>query len=190
MARKSNAKGSAFERLVCRKLTEWITGSPTPEIFWRSATSGAKATQDRKAGRKSNMGGDIVAVAPEGQQFINRYSIECKDRKTYGKLESIAEGWGPLLKWWVQCANDAKQTERLPLMIYKAKGTPLNIAHLINTGFREPRLFFNCPVYNEGVGIVLFEEWLAGNKWVQLGPARTVAPGVQMRSKRPIRVGK
>ncbi len=167
MSGKSNAKGSEFERLVCRKLTEWVTGSPTPEIFWRSAVSGAKATQDRKAGRASNMGGDIVAVHPAGQPFMERFSVECKNRKTYGRLENLIDckSKGEFLQWWWQCAEDASLAAKLPLLIYKAKGTPIYIAFHTNKGFKVPRLVYNCPVYNESVGITLFEHWLKQNPW-------------------------
>ncbi len=47
----SPSKGGGFERLICRKFTKWLTGNDQPEVLWRSATSGAKATQDAKAGR-------------------------------------------------------------------------------------------------------------------------------------------
>ncbi len=63
--RRGPEKGGEYERLICRDLTTWV--DPTrekgkPELFWRSATSGAKATQDTKAGRKANQGGDIIAI--------------------------------------------------------------------------------------------------------------------------------
>ena len=185
MSGKSNAKGSSFERLICRRLTEWITGKPIPEIFWRSATSGAKATVDRKAGRDSNMGGDIVAIDPAGQPFIDRYSVECKNRKSYGRLENVIAGKGELLEWWVQCARDAELAEKIPLLIYKAKGTPVYIAHPMCVGFAEPRLVFTCTGYNEGVGIVLFEDWLWVNRWDFLRPNKLVHFGFPDPSTKP-----
>ena len=187
MSAKSNAKGSSFERLICRKLTEWVTGSPTPEIFWRSATSGAKATQDRKAGRGSNMGGDLVAIHPLGQPFIDRYSVECKDRKSYGKLENLIDGKGELLEWWGQCVRDATASERYPLLIYKAKNTPIYVAHPLDIALAVPRLSFFCTVYNGGVGIVLFEEWMKYNRWIRDDPAHIRSFG-RIFDSRPARV--
>ena len=67
---RGSQKGGEFERKICRVFTKWITGQDKPEIFWRSATSGAKATQDHKKGHKSKMGGDIVAVDRQGQWFM------------------------------------------------------------------------------------------------------------------------
>lgn len=172
---KSNSKGSAFERLVCRRLTELVTGSPTPEIFWRSATSGAKATVDRAAGRESNMGGDIVAIDPKGQPFLNKFSVECKDRASFGKMDSLIQGKGELLAWWRQCAEDAKASRRYPLMIFKALRTQVYVAWLVGTAFT-PRggryIVFRCPVYNEDVSVGLFEEWIEMNDW---NPKNTVS---------------
>ena len=165
MSAKSNAKGSSFERLVCRKLTEWITGSQTPEIFWRSATSGAKATQDRKVGRASHMGGDIVAVNGAGRAFLDTFSVECKDRQSYGGLENLIVGKGELLKWWTQCAEDAQKSQRGPLLIYKALRTPIYVAYRLDQSCapRGRTLIFLCPVYNTSVGISVFEDWLKAN---------------------------
>ena len=173
-----NAKGGAFERLVCRRLTEWITGTPTPEVLWRSATSGAKATVDRAAGRESHMGGDLVAIHPKGQPFIDKYSVECKDRKSYGRLENLVVGKGELLQWWLQCAEDANHSQRMPLLIYKGNRTPIYIAHWINMGFVIPRLTFKCPFFSDwDVGIVLFDDWLAQNKWRGGGGVQVGAGG-------------
>ena len=38
------AKGSAFEREVCKMLNVWLTGKEKPYVFWRSPSSGALAT--------------------------------------------------------------------------------------------------------------------------------------------------
>lgn len=118
MANKA-AKGSEFERQVCRQLTEWVTGKRRPEIFWRSATSGAKATSEIKAGRRSHMGGDIVAIHPEGQWFTTLFSVECKNRKSFGALPYFLLGEVALYEWWARCCLDAVSTTRVPLLIFR-----------------------------------------------------------------------
>lgn len=154
----ANAKGGAFERLICRKLTEWITGKPKPEIFWRSATSGAKATVEHKAGRDSHMGGDLVTIHPKGQPFIDQFSVELKHRKSYGKMESLIEGKGALLEWWNQCEEDAIRSSRYPLLIFKANRTPIYVAHVVP--WRRRGLKFSDLESHHEVCIVTLDCWL------------------------------
>ena len=160
----SNSKGGEFERLVCRMFTKWLTGNERPEVLWRSATSGAKATQDAKAGRQSKMGGDLVAIAPEGQPLIDVFSIECKDRKSYGKIEGFFQEQGEIWEWWGQCVNDADISNREPLMVFKGYRTPIYIAYCIDI---IDDLFVGYPdrlVKQEGelrdIGIAVFDDWL------------------------------
>ena len=71
-------KGGDFERKVCRLLTKWITGKEKPEIFWRTPSSGAKATQDHRASHESDHHGDIMAIDEKGFWFTDYFLIECK----------------------------------------------------------------------------------------------------------------
>ena len=73
-----SSKGSAYEREICRMLSEWwVPGRD--DIFWRSAASGGRATVRTKKG-KSTFGqyGDITAIDPIGQPLTKVLSIECK----------------------------------------------------------------------------------------------------------------
>jgi len=74
------AKGGAFERLICRKLSLWWTNGKRDDVFARTASSGGRATQRSKKG-KSTFGqyGDIQAADPIGQPLIDLCAIECKD---------------------------------------------------------------------------------------------------------------
>lgn len=165
---QSNAKGGEFERLICRMFTKWLTGSERPEVIWRSATSGAKATQDVKAGRRSNMGGDFVAIAPEGQPLINAFSIEAKDRKSYGKIEGFFQEQGEIWEWWGQCVNDAEVSGREPLMVFKGYRTPIYAMYCIGIiddiclshGFVAPDRLVKQENGLRDIGIALFDDWL------------------------------
>lgn len=72
-------KGSAYEREVCTKLSLWWTGGQRDDVFWRSAGSGARAT-NRAARGLSTAGqyGDIAATDPIGAPFINQITVEIK----------------------------------------------------------------------------------------------------------------
>ena len=119
-------KGGNFEREQCRVLTEWVTGNRVPEIFWRSAASGAKATQGRKKGEHSHMAGDLVAVDEQGYWFADRFSVEFKFRKSYGELEQIFVGRNPIvMDWWKQTVRDAEAEDKIPLLVFKENQSPV-----------------------------------------------------------------
>lgn len=72
-------KGSAFEREISKKLSLWWTDGKRDDVFWRSQTSGARATQRNKKGQKTfGQEGDIQAVDPIGQPLIDVCTIELK----------------------------------------------------------------------------------------------------------------
>ena len=119
MAKNPGAKGSQFERDMCRRLTKWMTGEEKPEVVWRSSTSGAKATMEHKAGRRSHMGGDIVAIHPKGQWLTEMFSLEFKNRKSFGSLPLLFLNRAAVLDWWDQCVSDAKAQGKIPWMIFK-----------------------------------------------------------------------
>ena len=37
-------KGSSFERLVCKRMSMWLSKGERDDLFWRSAMSGGRAT--------------------------------------------------------------------------------------------------------------------------------------------------
>ena len=77
--RRKAGKGSAFEREVSKQLSEWWTGEEDSSVFWRSQTSGGRATQREKQGKKThNQYGDITVTDPIGQPLLDVVSIELK----------------------------------------------------------------------------------------------------------------
>ena len=174
---KISQKGGEFERNVCRALTTWIDSTRTsgkPELFWRSATSGAKATQDRKSGRNANQGGDIIAIQDEvlGTDHFwvtKSFSIECKDRKGYGNLDLILQAKGDFLKWWKQAVDDADKAQKEPLLIFKKRRGEILIAHRGHSTKMATNLptimFWEPPYYKQAVVISNFERWLKANKY-------------------------
>lgn len=75
------AKGSAFEREICRALTDWWTRDPESDVlFWRTAMSGGRATVRRKKGKKTTKShcGDIGALTDEGKPLTDLITFELK----------------------------------------------------------------------------------------------------------------
>lgn len=178
----SNQKGAQFEIWLCRRLTQWVTGQPKPEVFWRSAVSGAKATIDAAAGREAVMGGDIIAIAPAARFFCDRYSVEAKKRAVYGDFLGVMSGSlkTGLWAWWLQCCRDAARDGKQPFLVFKENRSPV---YLMTACARQRVHQAGTPNHLRwsggtikghrvpGAALWLLEDWLAAN------PADKVARG-------------
>lgn len=73
------AKGGAYEREICKKLSLWWTGGQRDDVFWRSASSGGRATVRAKRGASTyGQYGDIQAVDPIGVPLMRAVTLELK----------------------------------------------------------------------------------------------------------------
>lgn len=111
----NSGKGSGYEREVCKRLSQWWTGSKRDDVFWRSSGSGGRAKARGRAGR-ATMGqhGDIAATDPIGAPLIDLLTIEIKrgysqhtfqdliDRPVGGAVQECE-------KWLVQATESADQ---------------------------------------------------------------------------------
>jgi len=111
-------KGGGFEIQICRRLSLWITGAEKPEIFWRSASSGAKATVDRKKKVSTKMNGDIMAIDPRGEWLTKHFFIECKFYKDI-RFEDLVKKKGQLYEFWKKCLLESEEANLKPLLIFK-----------------------------------------------------------------------
>lgn len=72
-------KGAAWERSLCRRLSEWWTNGERDDCFWRTSQSGGRATSRAKAGKKADLHcGDICALDEEGAPLLRVISVEAK----------------------------------------------------------------------------------------------------------------
>lgn len=126
-------KGSAFEREVCEALSLWVTDGRKKDVFWRSATSGGRATSAHKRGEHIRQAGDICAVSPEGHEFCNQYFIECKHYKSLGILDFILNDRGRLARFWQVCKKEARKYDKIPLLIAKQNNIPTLVVTLHGT---------------------------------------------------------
>ena len=163
MGRASKAKGSGFERLVCRKLSLWVSQGKNEDLFWRSSLSGGRATVAQRKGRNVRQAGDICAVSPEGHVLTDVYFVECKNYRNLGIGHFLVADRGPLVKFWKIACKEAKKYNRKPMLIAKQSGLPVlvvvNIGHLSRfSGLYSIRPFgVDCDVY-------LFDD-LLGRTW-------------------------
>ena len=90
----ASKKGSAFERKICKQLSMWWSDGSDDAVFWRSDSSGARATSRGKKGKKTfGQYGDIQATNPIGQPLIDCCCIELKrGYKKWSFLDTIDKG--------------------------------------------------------------------------------------------------
>lgn len=117
------SKGSDFERGVSKRLSLWWTSNHRDDVFWRTAGSGAWVTSRRKAGKSTSTNhGDLQAIDPEGQPFVDLFYIEMKRGYKYDTLQlldSKRHSTCELYKFWSKLNAEADECGKLPLLILK-----------------------------------------------------------------------
>lgn len=119
------AKGSSFERKICKALSLWISKGEDEDLFWRSAMSGGRATTSAKSGKLlRRQCGDISAVSPEGHKLTDYFYVELKHVKDLAFDSFILKKAGSLYKFWLTAKREAKRYNRNPMIIAKQNNYP------------------------------------------------------------------
>jgi hypothetical protein len=86
-------------------------------IFWRQALSGGL----QKIKGFDDQAGDIMAQHPKGFPLISLFSIEAKAGYPAAKLiDALKHNKNNQLRaFWEQATHQAKESDRLPMLIYK-----------------------------------------------------------------------
>lgn len=122
----SKAKGSSFERLICKELSLWLSEDKRQDLFWRSSMSGGRATVALQQGiTLSSQAGDITAIHSSGQAFIEKFYVECKSYKTLNIPNLITGSGGNFIKFWTEADSEAKKYNKLAFFIAKQNNFPI-----------------------------------------------------------------
>ena len=120
-------KGGQFERTICKELSLWWTEGERNDVFWRTSTSGARATSRSKKG-KSTFGqyGDIQATDPIGQPLIDLCTIEIKKgyfKHTYFDLmdKLSSETKQPYRQFIQQARDQQKEAKTFSWLLITAR---------------------------------------------------------------------
>lgn len=115
-------KGNALERRISKELSLWWTNGKHDDIFWRSASSGGRATQRAKSGKHtSGSYGDITAVDHIGDPLLKFFCIELK--KGYTKdidVLDLIDGKKKvptIVKFWKQVEKATKEANALTSLL-------------------------------------------------------------------------
>src|ERR1043166_5512869 len=125
------AKGSGFEREVCKALSKWVSKGKRQDIFWRSAMSGGRATVQHAKGISIRQAGDICAVAPEGHVLTDRWFLECKHVKNLAIQSFLLYGTGALANFWKVAQQQARQHRKSPMIIARQNHLPIIVVTYI-----------------------------------------------------------
>lgn len=120
MGKMSKRKGASYERLICQRLSLWVSELVREDVFWRSAMSGGRASLKKHnvRGRKFDaQSGDLSAIHEVGYPFINTFVVDCKHKNDLKWSTAIYRGSGNLAQGWEQVVGDAKAAQKLPMMI-------------------------------------------------------------------------
>ena len=113
------AKGSAYEREICRDLSLWVSGGEQEDIYWRAAMSGGRSTVAAKRGKTlAAQAGDISCIHSIGMAFAALFMIEVKFYRDlqYGGLVT---GKGHLIDFWKIAQKEAARCYKHPLLVAK-----------------------------------------------------------------------
>lgn len=167
------AKGSAFEREVCRRLSLWVSSGRQEDVFWRSAMSGGRSTVAKIKGKRlAAQAGDISCIHPIGQHFADTFLVECKNYRDLNFI-GLLSGKGNLLKFWDSTRKEASHYNKYPLLVAKQNQHPTfacldaDGVYVLNTQY-----LFSLPQY--GLWITLFNDML-----------EKLPPFVEKRNGRP-----
>lgn len=130
------SKGSGFEGQVAKKLTAALA----PLTFIRSPGSGARLGGKNYETFSKMFGADamklfvadVVATNDKESGLDFLHSIECKSYKTPDNFTSLASGTANVFKWFEESVEDAKKTDKNPLLIFKWNNTAIFVAVNLN----------------------------------------------------------
>ena len=106
-------KGSPYERLICRQLSEWWSGGTDSDLFWRTSNSGGRATvRGRKKLATRGHYGDVAATDAVGAPLLDFLTLELKrgysGRTIQDLLDSGPKGKQVYREWFEQARNSHK----------------------------------------------------------------------------------
>lgn len=156
-------KGASFERLTCRELSLWLSQGANEDLFWRSAMSGGRSTVAAAKGKRlATQCGDISAIHPLGAKLTDRFLIENKAYKDLNFVGLLLKR-GKLADFWLETCKQARQYEKLPMLIAKQNQQPI-IVCLNRVGQQILGLDAHIMIPSMGLRIVLFDQFIKAAK--------------------------
>lgn len=111
-------KGPPFERLIAKELSRWWSGGTDDSLFWRTHSSGARATQRTKQGKRTaGQYGDICSTDPSSKPFTDLFTVSIKRGYPRYDLDTLFDrpgnkhGYREFIDAAIATAEEAKTPE-------------------------------------------------------------------------------
>lgn len=154
-------KGSAFERLVCRLLSEWLSFGQRKDLFTRNVLSGGAFTVAAAKNQKFGNPGDVSASHPLAHAFCEKYLVEAKHWRNLGLDTAL---WhmdaGDLRKAIIKAKKQSDQSDRGLLFVARQNNRP---TLLFTPMSLEPRVPFYHLLWSGEICCCLFDDFLKLN---------------------------
>lgn len=156
---------------MCKLLSMWWSGGERDDLFWRTSTSGGRATFRSKQDRKTQgQYGDVAATDPVGKPLIDFATIELKTGYNKHTLHNLIDAPGRYKqaqewrKWIDKATLDrvrsgtltwmiiAKRDQREPIVVIPLKPLHQIENHLrdyFNKVFVRPAVWMNLNTVTE-----------------------------------------
>lgn len=114
-------KGPDLERDVCRLLSEWWCPGRS-DIFWRTHSSGARATTRQKAGKRTaGQYGDVAASDPIGAPLLRCLTFSIKSGYNRDTLHDLLDKpTGAATQEWEKWIAEIRKTAKAADSLYWA----------------------------------------------------------------------
>lgn len=118
-------KGGAFERLIARRLSLWLTRGEDGTQLVRSQLSGGwrRGLAAEEGWRQV---GDLAPNGVTGELFRRAWAVECKHRRTIEVLPPWPKGG--LVTWWRKLELDAAGHGMEALLVFRANRRAVMVA--------------------------------------------------------------
>ena len=102
----------------------WVSHGEHDDLYWRSSMSGGRATvMFHKGGANRSQCGDITSIHPDGNPLVDKFLISCKFYKSLNIEGAVLGNKGGLTAFWTECVTEAKQHNKLPMLVSKQNNT-------------------------------------------------------------------
>lgn len=169
------AKGSQFERDICKSLSLWYTRRANDGVFWRTANSGGRATIRARQGKTTgDHCGDICAIDPAGESFLRLVALELKrgyNRSTFADLLDVSPKAKriPVYAEWIKQVKRSAKAARVPywLIIHRRDQRQAIVllpqSLVLDLGgewYAYAPVLFTCLICNERFHIMKLDDFL------------------------------
>ncbi len=132
---QASHKGGAFERLMAKTLSLWMSDGKESKALVRSVLSGGWGMAGSQGWRQA---GDLAPNTPEGEEFRRLFVVECKHRKGIDFWHYFTASPGEnIMGWWEKLIGECQEIQKengtlypYPLLLFRLNHRPIMAATL------------------------------------------------------------